>query len=420
VLYDTSTHHNKCSALQQHVLTVGSNQYGQLGIDSKNPQCDKLTEINTLQPHHIIKFVACGDKHTYLVTDENKIYAAGSNYFGQLAERQITKRERFKRVRSDALEGRKIKSIDCGSNFTIVLTDDNKLFSCGSNSYGQCSLGCVNPQQCTFKEITEPKIDAEIVAISCGGLHTMVLTAEHKVYTCGWNGYGQLCMGDSRDRHTLEQIPFHKQVKAIEGSAFHSLVLTQDGIVYACGKNNNGECGLGHTRGVHTLERVCLPSSIRVCRIFSGSDHSIFLTEQNELYTCGWNVYGQLGIGDKVMEHTPTKIQPFTKEMIKDVSCKHSQHTIVVTETDRVFTCGRNDWFQLCHHHRNNLRTFEEVEYREVTSPEQHVAIACASRTHSILIVQPPFDLKQKIERLHANVPLHDVSFFFQEEDIML
>jgi alpha-tubulin suppressor-like RCC1 family protein len=412
VLFNDPSSH-KCSATQQHVLTVGSNQYGQLGIDSKDPQCDKLTEINTLQPNHIIKFVSCGDKHTYLVTEENKLYATGSNYFGQLAEGQVTKRERFKRVRCEALRERKIRSIDSGTNFTIVLTDDNKLFSCGSNSYGQCSFGCASSQQCAFKEITEPKIESDIVQISCGGLHTMVLTAEHKVYTCGWNGYGQLCHGDNRDRHTLELIDFDKEVIAVEGSSFHSLVLTKDGEVYACGKNNNGECGLGHTRGVNSLQRVCLPADVHVSRIFTGSDHSIFLTEDNELYTCGWNIYGQLGIGEKIMECTPTRIQPFTDELIKDVSCKHSQHTIVVTETDRVFTCGRNDWFQLCQGHRNNLRTFEEVEYKDATSPEQHVSIACASRTHSILIVQPSFDLTSKIERLHAKVPLQDVSFFF-------
>lgn len=56
-------------------------------------------------------------------------------------------------------------------------------------------------------------------------------------------------------------------------------------------------------------------------KIICGQDHSLFLTEKGEIYSCGWGSDGQTGLGHFNDVSTPTKIGGDIKgEKIIDVS----------------------------------------------------------------------------------------------------
>ena len=79
----------------------------------------------------------------------------------------------------------------------------------------------------------------------------------------------------------------------------HSLILTNRGQVYVCGKGAQGQLGLGMTKNKYEPVLVQALLSKTVTMVAAGANHSLCLTSRGDVYSCGYNVYGQLGLGDE-------------------------------------------------------------------------------------------------------------------------
>jgi len=65
-----------------------------------------------------------------------------------------------------------------------------------------------------------------------------------------------------------------KVVTMVAAGANHSLCLTERGDVYSCGFNAKGQLGLAEERTVTVWTHVVGLRGMRVARIFAGGDHS--------------------------------------------------------------------------------------------------------------------------------------------------
>ncbi|KAJ0410429.1 hypothetical protein P43SY_002761 [Pythium insidiosum] len=72
---------------------------------------------------------------------------------------------------------------------------------------------------------------------------------------------------------------------------------------------SHGQLGLGRFEGVHAPTPV--PFSDKVEAIACGSEHALVLTEQGELYSCGWGEHGNLGHGDQENRCLLTRVEFF-------------------------------------------------------------------------------------------------------------
>jgi hypothetical protein len=75
---------------------------------------------------------------------------------------------------------------DCGDKHTFILTQNGDLFCCGSNKYGQ--LGTFTPM---IGMIPSKHNMNNIISFSCGKQHTFILTIDG-LFSSGYNEYGQL------------------------------------------------------------------------------------------------------------------------------------------------------------------------------------------------------------------------------------
>jgi len=335
------------------VYACGSNSNGQLGLGDKHERHTFTRIPNT--PSNINQLYG-GDFHTLLLTDDDTVYACGYNSRGQLGLGDNNERHIFTLVPNTPSN---ITQIQCGYFHTLLLTDENKLYACGGNHEGQLGLGDrVNRN--TFTLI--PNTPSNIKQLYGGDFHTMLLTDENKVYACGENSYGQLGLGDNNEINTFTRIPnTPSNVTQLCCSFNHTLLLTDDDTVYACGDNSYGQLGLGDNNKRHTFTRI--PNTPRnITHIVCGYAHSMLLTDDDTVYVCGYNYHGQLGLGDEVEKNTFALI-PNTPSNIKQIR-SGNYYSMVLTDDDTVYACGNNSYGQLGLGDNNERNTFTQVSVK--------------------------------------------------------
>ena len=87
----------------------------------------------------------------------------------------------------------------------------------------------------------------------------------------------------------------------------HTLMLDPLGRLWGCGGNFAGQLGLGHNEpGVNQLTQIQLPAAFvddPIQQVIAGGAHTLVLTKAGQLWGCGWNDSGQLGLGHNNIVH---------------------------------------------------------------------------------------------------------------------
>jgi RCC1 and BTB domain-containing protein len=171
------------------VFAFGDNTYGCLGLGHYKA-VKEIEIVNELCDQKIIDF-SYGYNHVLALTKSAKCFSWGYNRFGQLGNG--TQINEYKPKLINALLDKNVVQIVCGYYHSLVLTKSGDLYGFGNNSYGE--IGCGN----NTNQLTPIKIigfnSEKIVSIACGDNHSIVLTDIGKVYSWGYNGYGQLGKG---------------------------------------------------------------------------------------------------------------------------------------------------------------------------------------------------------------------------------
>lgn len=169
----------------------------------------------------------------------------------------------------------------------------------------------------------------------------------------GANSHGQLGQGLSSEQFVLPQevglsgcALKPEAIRRIVGGAGHTLVLDADGRVYSCGLNNKGQAGSTEQKSVLTFQGICALAHEVVIDVCCGWDSSAALTRNGELYVWGSNRYGQLGLDPSGFPSVPQPRRISIGGRIKNISMG-LRHTAIVTENRELYVCGSNSRGQL-------------------------------------------------------------------------
>lgn len=227
-----------------YVLACGNNAYGCLGIAKEELSISTPQRIVVLENDRNRAPSLFGDKpiinsshnHFTSIHLSNKslcLWTCGNNNSFQLGLRHTNRRHSFCFVHCTPSFGKGscIKQVELGTNHMLVLFDDGILQGCGSNEKGQ--LGVLDHP--VTKLTTLPLIPSEKIrelyhgfgdegaivigfdSVSSTFDSTIVKTfSNHHTFATGYNGEGQLGLGDREDRHNFTLVTFPSKLPQLE------------------------------------------------------------------------------------------------------------------------------------------------------------------------------------------------------------
>src|SRR3990167_1218512 len=212
-------------------------------------------------------------------------------------------------------------------------------------------------------------MNPEIVA--AGLTHSLVVMPEGDVYQFGNSGDRR----PSREPAIISSLPPIASVAA--GSQF-SLFVDHDGNVWGMGNSPEGE--LGFVGRCAEPQQIKFQGDVRIKMASASRNYySVFLDEHGSVWTCGYNVHGQLGLGHSNNVATPSKIENIPK--MSSISAGY-YHTLLLDENGEVWTCGYNEYGQLGRSTEMQQRSENAVK---MPSPVKFKAVS-AGNFHSMFL----------------------------------
>ncbi len=255
--------------------------------------------------------------------------------------------------------------ITSGQHNSVVLDKNGKVWNFGHNQYGQLGNGektGMDPNPYPGLMIPTWGEDVKIVDISAGHNHTVLLDENGRVWYCGWNNYKMPPMPGAPvigGEDKAVEIKFEKKIVAIACGGWHTMALDEDGTLWAWGSNLSAQLGMkdanvGMGPGAYFDEPAkvdVLPDGIKIKSIATGGQHVAILDEDGGIWCYGWSQYGQLGnadieIGPNSYEKTAVRVSGLDDVVITEISTGY-YHTMALDDQGRVWAWGWNGFGQL-------------------------------------------------------------------------
>ncbi|WP_193787236.1 RCC1 domain-containing protein, partial [Legionella waltersii] len=407
-----SAGHNNTFILTQYrgkpkLYCCGWNYDGQLGLGHKNNQ-SSLQHLEIPKEISSLEGVVTGYYHTIVFGCDSKgrplIFACGNNSRDQLGLGHENNKSSLQRLElPQALNS--LEGVVAGAGHTLVFGRDSfgkpLLFACGYNEYGQLGLGHQNNQS-SLQRLELPEDLNSLEGVVAGAGHTLVFGRDSKgkpaLFACGYNEYGQLGLGDQADQSSLQRLEIPKELNSLEGvvAGFnHTFVFGRDSnkkpLLFACGWNEYGQLGLGHENNKSSLQRLELPEALNSLEgVVAGACHTIvFGRDSNKkplLFACGWNEYGQLGLGDNYNQNSlqPVRLPEDLNSL--DGVVAGALHTLVFGcdsfGKPALFACGYNEYGQLGLGDQNNQSSLTVIQ-KPVNCNSEKYRLKMAIESHA-------------------------------------
>ncbi|GAA6221452.1 secretion-regulating guanine nucleotide exchange factor isoform X1 [Lates japonicus] len=165
---------------------------------------------------------------------------------------------------------------------------------------------------------------------------------EFSLLSWGANSYGQLGQGHVEDQSVprlSDTVALQSRVvRTVSGGGGHSVFITGNGEVFVCGQNHRGQLGLGHNADISTLE-LCPSLNQTVKNVACGWDFTLLLTDCGQVLACGSNAFGQLGVGSSVSHSADLLVVGCLKDPVVSVAAG-LRHSLAVTDSGCVYQWG--------------------------------------------------------------------------------
>ncbi|KAI5980788.1 regulator of chromosome condensation 1/beta-lactamase-inhibitor protein II [Pisolithus albus] len=297
------------------------------------------------------KFVhaACGRSHSLLVDSAGRVWSAGANSFGQCGHAISSQVSTFKAIDGPYVGGERQRVVKAaaGISFSILLTENGKVFSFGSGEKGQLGNGRTGEHITTGNKtgfdieanpIPVKGLDDKVITdIASGSQHTIAIDSRGVVYVWGYNGYCRLGLGNQQDALIPKVVPQFAGPNEITMGAqvvagpTNSVVIDKQRMYWMAGKwKNSGEGSAGSPYSSFRYIQDLMGCKISTASCGGVTHFALTTDEDGGVMTVAYGqnaANGELGLGpDEPKSATkPTRHQPLSG--IEVFSIAAGQHT---------------------------------------------------------------------------------------------
>ncbi|KAL3798848.1 hypothetical protein HJC23_004636 [Cyclotella cryptica] len=200
------------------VFGCGWNAYGQLGLGKGTNNSSAVTAAaskngtNVLLPTRVVMNetvigIAAGRGSSYFLTENRNVHVVGTNYDGELClgdREDRTLPTLLDTIPNDANgTGEQVLSITAATSSLYLLMSNGQVLACGENTQGQLGLGDSTNATSVDVPTVIPTLQDVIGVFSGPGSYSAYFVQENgTVYATGYNGGGQLGVGDAMNRYS--------------------------------------------------------------------------------------------------------------------------------------------------------------------------------------------------------------------------
>lgn len=280
------------------------------------------TSVDTLKEQHIVD-VSCAASHTVFLT-ANGVYVCGNNTYGQLGIGKGYDENVLTPILIPKLFGIKINSVSCGGGHTVALST-SCCYGFGINRNGQLGLGNDLAQNYTEPQIISSLNQKEPVAVSCGLAHTFFLLKSGALLATGLNQYGQLGIGSNTAQSIwtpLEvQIEGGKKIVHVSSGGVHTLVIDEDNRIFGTGSNSCSQLGM-ECGDLNAFKRISTLSTTKAAFVSCGEEFSCMISTSRSVYVWGLCLSSE---GELSTSSIPKRIDELEGMGIESLSCSQKQ-----------------------------------------------------------------------------------------------
>ncbi|XP_076442328.1 uncharacterized protein LOC143281177 [Babylonia areolata] len=266
-------------------------------------------------------------------------------------------------------------------------TVSGKLYTWGLGKSGQLGTGKEQTEHIPqpIRLVCGGSKAAVPTQVSCGGLHTAVLTQDGDMAITGCGKYGRLASGDEESTSSFVRVVLPEKVKQISCGVWHGAAVTTSGGLLVWGHRKG--CGTAdHDSGTTRSNTVTPPTlllspKVKVRGVSCGYNFTLaWMEEDGQVMSWGSGHNGVLGHGDTEDVPSPCVVRALQGEVIVHASAGYS-HSAFVTAAGRVWVCGKG---------KDGALGLGKGQLRDVTSPElvtfpdqvQVVQVSCSMGEH--------------------------------------
>ena len=197
-------------------------------------------------------------------------------------------------------------------------------------------------------------VPPRITAVAAGACHSLLVTVDGTLYTCGSGIMGQLGHGTTQHAELTPRrvewfVANALRIVQAAGGSYHSLAVDDNGRCYSWGAGEARErtsTWPGGWLGHRSLESELLPRplavllDVRVVQVAASSFHSMALAADGSVFSWGDGGGGKLGHeDDEIMQWAPKRIDALKGMRVAAISAGEL-HSLCVLRDGRVLGWG--------------------------------------------------------------------------------